>query len=142
MKKEIKITVSGVVNSGKSRIIYLIKKLLREDGFNVEFKGCLDFHTETDLDKIAGKNFNEIIKKIKADADITIESQQLNKPWFIPKDDTTQNSINFLKFVAEKCNHVQSNMVSYKDTYYVTYGQPFDDVKSTEELYKLYLKSV
>lgn len=38
-KKELIITVSGQVASGKSRLMFLLKKFLRENGFNVEFDG-------------------------------------------------------------------------------------------------------
>jgi hypothetical protein len=49
-------------------------------------------------------------------------------------------AIQFLKFICKKCSRLQDNIVIYKDIYYVTYGKPFDDVRSTDDLFELFLK--
>lgn len=62
-KKEVKITVSGVPAAGKSNITYLIKNLLKENGFEVEFEPDVDYGpTEADFDRrVAESNKNAII---------------------------------------------------------------------------------
>lgn len=45
----------------------------------------------------------------------------------------------FIEFVCKKCIRIQDNIVSYKGKYYVTYGAPFDDVKSTSALYEIFI---
>lgn len=49
-------------------------------------------------------------------------------------------ALNFLEFVCKKCTRIQDNIVMYKNKLYVTYGEVFDDVKSTDELFKVFLK--
>lgn len=49
-KKELTITVSGQFCSGKSRLIFLLKKLLREQGFEVHYEGNLDHPNERHFD--------------------------------------------------------------------------------------------
>ncbi|MCK9415954.1 hypothetical protein M0Q97_04770 [Candidatus Dojkabacteria bacterium] len=75
-KKNLIITVSGQCASGKSRLTYLLKNFLREQGFEVEFNGNLDHPTELDFDKHMNKNFNEAIKIIK-DRKIILKEEQL-----------------------------------------------------------------
>ena len=41
-KKNLIISVSGEVNSGKSRLTLLLKEFLRENGFDVQFYGGVD----------------------------------------------------------------------------------------------------
>ncbi len=45
----------------------------------------------------------------------------------------------FLEFVCNKCTRIQNNIVSYKGDMYVTYGEPFDDVKSAADLYTKFI---
>lgn len=79
MKKEIKISVSGVAASGKSRIIYLIKKTLKEHGFEVNHNGKPDFNTGGLFDKQMAKNIDDVINVIKDTRTITIEEVQTHK---------------------------------------------------------------
>jgi len=60
-KKELTITVSGQFCSGKSRLIFLLKKLLREQGFEVNYEGNLDHPNEHHFDKFMSKDFDEIM---------------------------------------------------------------------------------
>lgn len=50
-----------------------------------------------------------------------------------------EDAIMFLEFVCKYCQYIQDNIVEYKGKCYVTFGKPFDDVKSTEDLYYVYL---
>jgi len=51
MKKEIIITVSGKHNTGKTKIIYLIKEMLKIYDLNVEFDPSPDFLDEKSFNK-------------------------------------------------------------------------------------------
>jgi len=76
-KKDLIITVSGVSASGKSRLTYLLKKFLRENGFEVEFETNLDHPTESDFDKQMSKNLDEVIENFKDTRKITLKEVQL-----------------------------------------------------------------
>jgi|688.fasta_scaffold33970_21 deoxyadenosine/deoxycytidine kinase len=77
-KKDLIITVSGQVASGKSRLTYLLKKFLSEHGFEVEFEANLDHPTESDFDKHMSKNLDEVIENFKDTRKITLKEVQLN----------------------------------------------------------------
>ena len=76
--KTIKITISGETKTGKSRLTYLIKEMLREKGFNVEFED-FDFGNEQNFDHIMSKNLDETINSIKEQTKIIIEQVQICK---------------------------------------------------------------
>lgn len=79
MKKEkLIITVSGRVMSGKSRLSFLLKKFLQENGFNVKHEIGLDFSNENDFERKMGKNLDEVIGQIKEQTEIIIKEEQLN----------------------------------------------------------------
>lgn len=44
------VTVAGKAASGKSTVIYVIKKALKDAGLDVEFDGGLDFEDEEEFD--------------------------------------------------------------------------------------------
>jgi len=50
-KSEIQITISSQTGKGKSRVLYLLKKLLKEEGFEIEFDGGIDFENEESFDR-------------------------------------------------------------------------------------------
>lgn len=55
-QERLTVTVSGAVNSGKSSLLYLLKKSIKDVGFEVEFDGGLDFKDEKSFDaKMADK---------------------------------------------------------------------------------------
>lgn len=76
-KKDLIITVSGQAASGKSRLTYLLKKFLREQGFDVEIDCNLDYTTENDFDKHMSENFDEVIGLLKNSRKITLKEVQL-----------------------------------------------------------------
>lgn len=71
------ITVSGQFKSGKSRLLYFLKKYLQEQEFNVEFKGNLDYSTENNFDKYMSQNIDNIIKNFKKTKKIILKEKQL-----------------------------------------------------------------
>jgi len=76
-KNELIITISGRSMSGKSRITYLLKNFLREQGFEVKFNGNLDHPTESHFDRCMCKNFDDAMEKIKETSKITLNEKQL-----------------------------------------------------------------
>lgn len=76
-KKDLIITVSGQTASGKSRLTFLLKKFLRENGFEVEFDGNADFPSEREFDRHVSKNFDDVINNIKETRKITLKETQL-----------------------------------------------------------------
>lgn len=79
--KNLNITISGETASGKSRLTYLLKKFLRENGFEVEQEPNIDYGTEEEFNNIMSKNIDTVIDKIKETTNITIrEIQVLSEP--------------------------------------------------------------
>lgn len=76
-KKNLIITVAGQPASGKSRLTYLLKKFLRENGFEVEQELNIDYPTEENFDNIMSKNTDNIIDNFKKTRKITIKELQL-----------------------------------------------------------------
>jgi len=72
-KNEITIDVSGIEKSGKSRVIFLLKQLLKEQKFNVEFDGGRDFDDESHFDEYIEKRFDDILENIKSITKIVIK---------------------------------------------------------------------
>lgn len=68
--------------SGKSRLSYLLKKFLVENGFDVEHEICLDFTDENHFEKEMGKCFDDVIGKIKNERKILIREEQLKRNYF------------------------------------------------------------
>lgn len=79
MKKDLVISVSGEVNSGKSRLTYFLKKFLEESGFEVEFDGGLDFENESQFDEHMSKNLDRVLEHIKENRKITLKEIQTNR---------------------------------------------------------------
>lgn len=74
--KNLNITVSGQVCSGKSSLTLLLINLLRNEGFNVEYNGSIAMPTEDILNKSISKNQDTIIKYIKQNSKIIINEIQ------------------------------------------------------------------
>jgi len=72
-KKELIVTVGGDPNTGKSRLLGIIKDLLKEKGFEVEFEGDVDHPTE--------KAFDDYTKRLmENDFNIKIRIKESNMP--------------------------------------------------------------
>jgi len=78
-KKNLIISVSGEVNSGKSRLTLLLKKFLRENGFDVQFDGGVDYKDETQFDEYVSKNLDQVIEHIKDTRTITLKEVQVKR---------------------------------------------------------------
>jgi predicted AAA+ superfamily ATPase len=77
--KKITISVTGMVNTGKSRLILLLKKFLKENNFKVEFDGGIDYENETQFDELVSQNLEQVIEKIKETSVITLEEVQVKR---------------------------------------------------------------
>jgi len=78
MKNKITIDILGPVNSGKSRISYIIKKALEEYGVECEvvdadYKDALDFH------KCCSRHLGDAMDVVSKKSKITIINRQLNR---------------------------------------------------------------
>ena len=86
-EKQLLITVSGTTIVGKSRMVFLLKKFLLENGFNVKHEVSPDYCDENDFDNQMGKNFDIVINSIREDREITIKEEQLRRNYFKEKED-------------------------------------------------------
>lgn len=77
-KKDLIITIAGKTMNGKSRITYLLKKFLREQGFEVVFEGNLDHPTESNFDRHMCMDIDEAVERIKETITITLKEEQLS----------------------------------------------------------------
>lgn len=76
MKEKLIITVSGRTMSGKSHLSFLLKKFLRENGFDVQHEVTSDYDNENHFDKQMSKNFDEVIGQMKEQREILIKEEQ------------------------------------------------------------------
>jgi adenylylsulfate kinase-like enzyme len=71
MNKEINIYVTGLTNTGKSRLSYALKEFLKERGFEVEVTDS-DFTDEKSFDRSMRNHLDECIEKIRKNAKINL----------------------------------------------------------------------
>lgn len=71
-RNEINITVTGLSNSGKSRMLYIIKKLLSDEGFNITHRLGPDFDNEEQYDNHMSNNIDAISNEFKETKRISI----------------------------------------------------------------------
>lgn len=80
-KQGITITVSGKAKSGKSHLIYYLKKFLRENGFDVLLSNDIDYPNEERFDNQMNENFEKIMDSIKDSKTIVLsETRQGRTP--------------------------------------------------------------
>ncbi len=74
MKNEIKVNVIGESCVGKSHITFLLKRVLKENGFEIEFTPDEDYGTsEADFDNKISKSNSDAIQSLKGKTKIKIE---------------------------------------------------------------------
>jgi uridine kinase len=81
-KEKIIITVSGRAMGGKSRLSFLLKKFLRENGFDVKHDVSLDYNNENHFERQMSKNFDDVIGQMKEQSEIVIKDEQLKRDYF------------------------------------------------------------
>jgi len=84
MPKELKITVSGNVNTGKSTVCYLIKKYFAEKGITVEFDCGLDYDNEKDFDVKISKNLNEKVEALSENVRVILKEVRTQSSISLP----------------------------------------------------------
>jgi len=77
MKNTVKITIEGRTKSGKSRIAYIVKEMLKVHGFKVEFDPLPDFSNEMDFNRTMRSNLDEACEAISQETKIVVEEIQL-----------------------------------------------------------------
>lgn len=80
--KKIKVSIEGPVNSGKSRITYIIKEALNDYGFDVEFTPSLDYKDENTFNRQVRSNLEEVVQHIKDRTKVIVEEKQTNRSTF------------------------------------------------------------
>lgn len=80
MKKQVTITIAGTTGSGKSTFTYLIKNMLKENGFEVDFKDD-DFKDETSFDECVSQHINERVEALQMSTKVVIKEQHLRRGW-------------------------------------------------------------
>jgi len=77
-EKQLTITIGGRSNSGKSRVLFLIKNMLRMNGFDVKHDGGMDFSTEKDFDEHMSIRTDDVLKHIQSNTTIIMKENQSN----------------------------------------------------------------
>jgi hypothetical protein len=70
--------VLGETRSGKSRLSFLLKTFLRQNGFEVEFECGPDFENENMFDEHMSKNSDQVLEYIKNSRTIVLKEGQVN----------------------------------------------------------------
>ena len=72
-RSDINIKIEGLPASGKSRILFIIKKMLESEGFIINHKVNVDYVNEDQFDERMFSNIDEIIEHFKETKSISIE---------------------------------------------------------------------
>jgi len=76
MKNDITITIKGRSASGKSRVAYIVKELLKVHGFEVDFDPSPDFTTEMGFNRAMRTNLDEACEAISKKTKIVVLEKQ------------------------------------------------------------------
>jgi len=79
MKNTVTITIAGETKSGKSRIAYIVKELLKVHGFKVEFDPSPDFTDEGQFNKTMRTNFDDACEALTQQTEIVVKEVQLQR---------------------------------------------------------------
>jgi hypothetical protein len=77
--KTVNVLITGAPRSGKSRVLSLIKDLLREDGFDVVYTPNFDHASEKDFDNAMKSNYRQAIDAIKQNRKIVLTEHQTTR---------------------------------------------------------------
>lgn len=106
MKKDLKITISGVSGSGKSTITYLLKEFLEKKGFDAHYDGGKDYINSMEMfNYIVGSNIEQKEKAIKENISIQFEEVNTNTKYVknsaLLRDIKINNILNTEMFYGE-----------------------------------------
>jgi len=76
MKNNVTITIEGRIKSGKSRVAYIVKEILKVHGFDVEFNPLPDFSNEMDFNRAMRTNLDEACEAISEQTKIVVLEKQ------------------------------------------------------------------
>lgn len=77
MKKEITVTISGEPKTGKSRITYIIKEMLKVYDMEVEFNCGLDYTNEQEFNRLMRNNLENVMNNIKNNIKIIVKEERI-----------------------------------------------------------------
>jgi len=77
MKKEITVTVSGEPKTGKSRITYIIKEMLKVYDLEVEFDGKPENDNEQEFNRLMRNDLDNAMNIIKNNTKIIIKEERI-----------------------------------------------------------------
>lgn len=107
MRKTLTVTVSGESASGKSSLIYLLKKMLKLNQFETSFDGGIDFKNETEFDNVMGDAFRHALNK-----NPIIKIKEVNTR---PDPDTLYSLYEYLGYKAGKLGGRMVNNIARQD---------------------------
>ena len=81
-KKEITITISGESATGKSRVSYIIKEILKVHGLEVQFDPKFEYLDEQTFNKSMRSNMDEALENIREKSMVVVKEVQTQK---VPK---------------------------------------------------------
>jgi len=76
MKNNVTITIEGRTKSGKSRIAYVVKEILKVHGFEVDFDPSPDFNDEEQFNRTMRTNFDEACEALTQQTKIVVLEKQ------------------------------------------------------------------
>lgn len=117
-ENQLNITISGKTNSGKTRLTYLLKKILREEGFDVEFSGNIDFPSEAKFDEHVEKNFDRCISSIKERSNINIILKEEQENIYSIRNLILQSNIGYIddKIFRNRYDAVENIGIDYSNS--------------------------
>jgi len=75
MKNEITVTISGKQNTGKSRLAYLIKEMLRVYELETEFDPGIDYLNEQAFDRTVRATLDEALVAIRDKTRVVVKEE-------------------------------------------------------------------
>lgn len=79
MKTQITITIAGTTKSGKSRIAYIVKEMLKIHGLRVEFDPTPDYSDESKFNRVMRENLDEAMDAISKNTTVVVKEVQLQR---------------------------------------------------------------
>jgi len=79
MKNQITITIAGTTKSGKSRIAYIVKEVLKIHGLRVEFDPTPDYPDERMFNRIMRENLDDALANVSKDTMVVVKEVQVSR---------------------------------------------------------------
>lgn len=76
MQNTVQITIEGRTKSGKSRIAYVVKEILKVHGFDVKFDPTPDFKNEEDFNRVMRNGLDSALESLSKNGKIVVVEKQ------------------------------------------------------------------